>query len=443
MIGEQKNSLMPKSDDMRFQEKLQTLFQSSKLSDSLQRLRAKAWEHFLELGLPTRQSEVYQYVRLRHLFSKDLSVWPASPIGFDKLSAYVLPECQESLLTFVNGFFRPDLSRLSGLPKNVVAMPLSEAMKTFGSLLSNQMSLRLQDEKDPFAALNAAFSHGASFVYVPPQTMLNGPIQILNVFDSADSAAIFSPRAEFVLGTQAEAKVFSTAVSLSGEDYFVNGALNFTLEEGSKAYVVQSSQGMPAKSWHFEALRASLKRDSSLKTVSFTDGSQGTRFDYRVSLVGENAECNLNGLWVLKEKREAHTHVLMDHLAPYCRSMQFYKGVLNEASHSSFEGKIYVHHDAQKTQAFQLNNNLLLSDQAFADSKPNLEIFADDVKASHGATVGQLDEEQLFYLTARGVPENQARTLLVLGYCKEIIEMISSPTLLKKVLEAAQKGLYG
>lgn len=442
MIGE-KNSLMPKSDDMRFQEKLQALFQESTLSDSLQRLRAKAWEHFLELGLPTRKSEVYQYVRLRHLFSKDLSTKATSQIDFEKLTAFVLPECQESLLIFVNGIFRPDLSRLSGLPKNVVAIPLSDAMRTFGSLLSNQMSIRLQDEKDPFAALNAAFSHGASFVYVPPKTLLESPIQILNVFDSLEASPIFSPRAEFVFGTQSEGKVISTAASLSGEDYFVNAALNLTLEEGSKAYVVQSSEGLPAKSWHFEALRASLKRDSSLKTVSFTDGSQGTRFDYRVSLVGENADCSLNGLWVLKEKREAHTHVLMDHLAPHCRSMQFYKGVLNEASHSSFEGKIFVHHEAQKTQAFQLNNNLLLSDQAFADSKPNLEIFADDVKASHGATVGQLDEEQLFYLTARGVPVNQARTLLVLGYCKEIIDMISSPTLLKKVLEAAQKGLYG
>jgi Fe-S cluster assembly protein SufD len=152
------------------------------------------------------------------------------------------------------------------------------------------------------------------------------------------------------------------------------------------------------------------------------------RNDYRVVIGGENAEASLNGVWMLGDRNESHMHVIVDHQAPHCRSMQLFKGVLNGNSHSSFEGKILVRQAAQKTEAFQLNNNLLLSDRAHADSKPNLEIFADDVKASHGATVGQLDKEQIFYMKTRGFHEADAKNLLVYGFCEEVIDMIPIPS---------------
>jgi len=430
-----------KSDLERFQEMIGSLFRDQKAAETLQRMRAKFWERFCTLGLPTRKTEVYQYVRLRQLFSKDFALSAPSSATAEKIRPYILPECEKSVLTFVNGFFRPDLSQLGNLPKKVLVMTLEEAMRTFGPLLNNQIAERLQAETDPFAALNGALSDGACFIYFSPQTFLDFPVQILQVVDNADLAMLISPRVELFLGARSEASLISTAACLSGENHFVNSTLNLSLEEEAKATLVQSVLDLPADSWHFEAVRVQQKGQSSLKTVSVTNGSQGVRFDYRVQLSGENAESFLNGLWALSGKREAHVHVLMDHRAPQCQSLQFFKGVLADLSRSSFEGKIYVHREAQKTQAFQLNNNLLLSDRASADSKPNLEIFADDVKASHGATVGQLDSEQLFYLKARGIPEEEAKKLLVFGYCKEMIEKIPVQSLRDKIISRLKNGL--
>lgn len=411
-------------EEKRFTEMVEKLFAQKKDEEVLNRLKSKAFDHFLELGLPTKRSEVFQYVKLRKLFSQELALSAPSGIAREEVKKYVLPECAHSYVAIVNGHFRKDLSDLSSLPEKVVATPLSEAMRTFSSLLTNQVTKRLQEESDPFAALNFALSQGGLFLYIPPKTILEQPLQILQVIDSSDSKMMITPRTEFFFGSQAEAKVITTAVPVSGDGYFVNGTLNFALEDGAKVKFVQKVFNLPGKSWYFEALRANLKSESSLTGISLTDGSEAVRFDYRVNLQGENGECFLNGLWLLNQNREAHTHVLMNHQAPNCRSMQFFKGALKDVSHSSFEGKIYVHREAQKTEAFQLNNNLLLSQGAQADCKPNLEIFADDVKASHGATFGKLDESECFYLRTRGISELEAKNLLILGFCKEIIEKI-------------------
>lgn len=427
-----------KTDQERFQTMLSELFRTQKPAETLQRMRAKFWERFLTLGLPTRKTEVYQYVRLRQLFSKDFGLSLPTSVSAETVSSHTLAECAGSVLTFVNGFFRPDLSQLENLPKKVLVMPLTEAMRTFGPLLNNQIAERLQAETDPFAALNGALSEGG-FVYIPPQTVLEKPIQVLQIVDGNNTLTL--PRLEFFFGVRSEATFVTSTICLSGQDNWINSSLNFTLEEEAKATLMQNALDLPPSSWFLEAVRAQQKRQSSLKTVSITNGCQTARFDYRVTLAGENAESFLNGLWMLSEKKEAHTHVLMDHRAPSCQSLQFFKGALADFSRSSFEGKIYVHREAQKTQAFQLNNNLLLSDRANADSKPNLEIFADDVKASHGATVGQLDAEQLFYLKTRGISGEEAKKLLVLGYCQEIVEKITLPSLRDSITARLKNGL--
>lgn len=178
------------------------------------------------------------------------------------------------------------------------------------------------------------------------------------------------------------------------------------------------------KAHDFFSLRATLKSRSVLKSLSVTNGSATSRHDYILHLVGEQAEAALYGAWGLAENRQHHVNVLMEHHEPSCRSLQKFKGALADASQSSFEGKIHVHQKAQKTEAYQMNNNLILGERSSANSKPNLEIFADDVKASHGSTTGQLDEEHLFYLTARGLSKNLAKTLLVRGFSEEILNLI-------------------
>lgn len=429
------------TDQERFQQLAAALYGDYKLSDSLQRLRAKYWDRYLELGLPDRKNEVFRYVNLRQLFAKEYSAPSLPATELSRIQEHFLPECEGAVIVLVNGFFRPELSDLKKLQKNAFASPLTEAMKTFGSLLNNQAVQRLQREQDPFVSLNGALNANGSFIYIAPKTRLETPIQILQVIDTSNEPMMMAPKLEIFLGAETEAAFISTVKHVSGVHYFVNASINFALEENAKASLTQTVLGLSGDGWYFDALRASLKRDSSLKALCITDGGQGVRFDYRVDLMGENAESNLNALWYLQGKKEAHHHVLMNHQARDCRSLQYFKGVLDGGSHSSFEGKIYVHKEAQKTQAFQLNNNLILSDLAHADSKPNLEIFADDVKASHGATVGQLDEEQVFYLTTRGLSESEARKFLVLGFCNEMIEMIPVASLLEMIFKKFQNSL--
>lgn len=419
----------PRTEHHTFQALLDNLFAQATSGDPLQKLRMKAWDHFLELGLPTKENEAYRYLRLSNLFSQQYVKSQPSDVSLKAIAPHILPECTRSVLVYVNGHFMPNLSNTEAYGKKVVMIPLNDAAKTYSAFLNNQWAKSLSEETDPFVVLNAALHRDGAFVFLPPRTITNAPLQVLNVIDTRDQPMLLMPRLHLFAGTQSQIDVVSTQTVLSGNGYGINLAADFAVDEEAHLRYTQVTIDCPPDIWHFDATRATLKRNSTFKTVGVTQGSATIRYDYRVALTGENSETQLNGVWSLKDKREAHTHVLVDHQAPHCRSLQLYKGVLNDFSHSSFEGKIYVRQAAQKTDAFQLNNNLLLSDNAIAYSKPNLEIFADDVKASHGSTVGQLDKEQLFYLKTRGYSTDEAKNLLIDAYCKEVINMITLPSL--------------
>lgn len=430
----------PHLDTALFLELLENQYKQTNQQDLLQKIRARAWDHFLEIGLPTRKSEVFRYVKLHRFFSRryQMTQTPVVSMTADEVEPFLYPECRESALVFINGRFTPQLSRFSALSKRVIILPLQEALKTYGTFLNNQWAKTLKEETDPFAILNTALHQDGVFIYLPPKTMVETPLQVINIVKSDNDPLLIQPRLHCFAGAQSQLDLYSTQAFLTGQDLCINMAAEFSLEEDAHVRYNQINMGLPASTWYFDACRANLKRNSTFKTVQVTDGSETVRYDYRVALAGENAEALLNGVWMLSENKEAHTHVLMDHQAPFCRSMQRYKGVLNDASESSFEGKILVRQAAQKTEAFQLNHNVLLSDKASAQSKPNLEIFADDVKASHGATVGQLDKDQLFYMKTRGFEEADAKNMLIYGFCKEILNLIPLPSLLEKVTTQTQ-----
>lgn len=404
----------------------------------LQKAQDASWERFLALGLPSQKMETYRYIHLRPLLSRAFQMAPATALTAADVTPHIAPECTGPVLVFVNGHYQPQLSKMSS--DRLVVAPLSQASRTYSSLLSNQWISGLQIENDPFAAINGALHHDGIFLYLPPKCEIKAPIQILNIIDTTADATLLTPRVYLFAGNQSQATILSTFAVRAGDDFCLNYAIDLAIEENADITYVQTHQGeISPTSWHFDALRAQLKRNSRLKTISLVEGGPTTRYDYRVALAGENAEAQLNGLWMLSGKGEAHANVLMDHQAPHCRSMQLYKGVLNDFSRSSFEGKILVQQAAQKTEAFQLNNNLLLSDRAQSNSKPNLEIFADDVKASHGATVGQLDAEQLFYMKARGFSEADAKNLLVYSFCQEVIDLIPIPSVMSTIQSRAKR----
>lgn len=401
--------------------------------DSLQKVRLKAWDHFLELGLPGSKADVFKYVRLKNLFSQKYSVAFPTQLTKEAIEKHVLPECKGSVLVLVNGHYRPELSSTKGLPGKVAISHISAATRTFGTFLNNHWAKTMKEETDPFAVLNAALQRDGIFIYLPPKVILEQPIQIINMVDAQDLPMLINPRIQVFAGVQSAARFLTSNSCLSGKGFSVNMVVDFAIEEDAHVHYTQHNWDLPEDVWFLDATRASLKRNSTFKAISINSGSETLRQDYRMTLIGENCEALLNGVSLLSGHNETHTHILMDHQAPYCRSNQTFKNILQESGRASFEGKIMVRQAAQKTEAFQLNNNLLLSDGASAYSKPNLEIFADDVKASHGATVGKLDKEQMFYLQTRGFSHDAAQAILINGFCKEIVEMIKLPSMLEMI----------
>jgi len=363
----------------------------------------RAWDRFLELGLPTKKWEVFQYVRLSDLYSRTYE----AP---ERAEPAITPK--EGQLIFVNGRYSEELSRP---PKAIVALPLSKALNTYGTFLNHRLATQLKEEKDPFAVLNRALSDEGLFIYLPPKSV--GQLEIVHVITEHQKPVITAPRLHLFAGKEAEVKCLLT----HNADHWVNSFVDIALDERASVTLTTLLEANDT-SWHFDAIRVTLKRESRFKSYAITNGAATSRQDYVVQLLEEGAEASLYGVCQLDERRHHHVNVLMEHIAPNCRSWQHFKNVLKGVSRTSFEGKIYVHQAAQKTEAYQRNNNLILGKRAFATSKPNLEIFADDVKASHGSTVGQLDEEQLFYLKSRGIPSDHAKKLLVQGFCQEILD---------------------
>ncbi|HEX2579017.1 MAG TPA: Fe-S cluster assembly protein SufD [Rhabdochlamydiaceae bacterium] len=394
--------------------------------DLLKGMREKAWDHFLELGLPKKTDEAFRYVPLRRLY--ELSVKETSYVpSKEEILSYIYPQCRGNYLVFINGAYQQDLSDLSELSKKIVALPIADAMRSYGPFLQSRWSQTLKEEPDPFALLNLAVHPQGLFFYVPPKVVVEKPIQTL-FFNTTD----FAPaRLQLFLAPQTQVQWIST---IAGGGIH-NIVLDVALEDG--ASFDQTEAPKKGEGWHLNYFRATLKRDSRLKYFALTQGPRTSRHSIRAHIQGENADLLLQGLWDLQENAHAHTHVFVEHVTPHARSLQKFKGVLKDTSQSSFEGKIFVRPEAQQTEAYQLNHNLLLSEGAIAHAKPNLEIFADDVKASHGATFAQVDDEQLFYLKSRGISTETARQLLIRGYRQEMLSQIS-PAFIR---EEVQNGL--
>lgn len=400
-------------------------------------LQKSGWRRFQEIGVPSHKVENYRYIRLHHFFSKQFTPAQSRLPTEEQIEPFIFPESKNSLLVFVDGVYSQELSNTSQLPKIVISS-FDEALASYGTFLTNYWTKALREEKDGFAALNAATHREGMFIYVPPKTVCEAPLQLLHLSTQSNSTS--TPRLFLLVGRLSQVEIANRSVQLHSEQHCQNSVVEISLEEGASVKSLYERSALANGSWYFNALRATLKQNSTLKVIDFTD-SAAVRNDYHIVLAGENSNASLNGLCMLQEKKETHTHILMDHQAPHCHSNQLFKSVLAGYSRSSFEGKILVRQAAQKTEAYQLNSNLLLSDRANADSKPNLEIFADDVKASHGATVGQLDKEQLFYCQARGYSIDDARNLLIHGFCEEILDLISLPSVVDRLSKHSKRFL--
>ncbi len=385
---------------------LSSVASERKAPEGIRPFSDQSWERLIKLGLPSRSHPAFRFVPLRELYSR----------RFTLQSAGVVTEGSAHLV-FVDGHFS---KALSALPSSLVLLSLQEALLSQGGFLHRAMKRSSQEENDPFALLNLSVAQEGAFLYVPPGVTLEMPLQLCSMITGA-TAQLVAPRLHLVLGKGSRLSC-QIDVQAAHPDvmHLMVPSWDLWLEEGAELHL--EHRGSVAFS--MESLYATVRRGAKLSSVHCQKGALLSRQSYHIDLKEEGAEVELSGLSRLEGGEASHTHVHIAHLAPHTRSMQRFKGVLGGRSRSSFSGKIFVDPIAQKTEAYQLNQTLLLSPHAQVVSEPNLEIGADDVKASHGSTITALDEKQLFYFNARGIDRKEATEMLIEGFCQEILDKL-------------------
>lgn len=394
--------------------------------------REKAWKLLNEMGLPEKKWEAFKYLPLDTFYLKPFQTPQKSEISKQTIQSWTDFSSQSATLVFVNGTFRSDLSFTNALPEKVILLPSSEAIKSYGAFLDRRRGEQIILEKNPFVLVNHSLYSEGLFLYVPPKVKIENPIHILFITTNDACPILMHPKVEIFVGRDAETHLISSHFSLNENSFWTNQVFDVTLDEGS-IFSHFEYLDLPSFAYAFQTTRASLKRDSRYKSFSFSSGSEISRQDTRITLKGENSEADIKGISLLDTKRQSHIYALVEHAAPHTRSNQHFKHILKDQARSSFEGKIFVEPEAQKTDAYQMNHNLLLSEKTVATSKPNLEIFADDVKASHGTTMSQLRPEELFYLQSRGLRKEEAKQQLIKGYCLELTKDLVYPLFKEKI----------
>ncbi len=418
-------------------QELHCKFLESGANAAFRSINEKAIARFETLGFPHPKHEMYSFVNT-HEIANTVFQMVAGKVEPAFVDANTYASCKNSRIVIVDGVYDAGLSSTSGLPKGVSLIPLEEALSQ--AEIKTHLEKTIEGENDVFACLNAAFLKGGLLIEVAAGTVMETPLQVLTIGTAAKSPTTHHPRLLVRAGRTAEVKMVTKYIGTGG-GYFVNSVQDFILDDGASVSLARV-QADDAQSWHTEKVRVFQGRDSRFSALCGSGGSKLARVHSEIRLQGEGAEASLSNASVLIDDDQSHHFIRIHHEAPHTISHQLFKNVVNDKGRSSVDGTVIVNEGAQLTASHQLINNLMLSDAAHADNKPNLMIFADDVKCTHGATVGQIDEDQLFYLKTRGLPEDLATELLTTSFVESLISQVPYPevladmeTLLLKKLE--------
>jgi Fe-S cluster assembly protein SufD len=390
----------------------------------LRGLRERGFARFCEAGFPTTRHEDWRFTNVNAIaqtpFQLAHDARRSGAVYGDTLEACRIPgaACQ---LVFVNGRFAPQLSDLGNLPQGVRVESLATAIAQEVSSLEAHLGRYLNIDRDAFCALNTAFIEDGAYVYLPRRTVLEAPICFLFISVPGDAPEMSNPRNLIVAEDATEASIVEDYVSLGSGVFFSNVVTELVAGEDAviSHYLIERED---RQAFNVSTLRTQQARSANISSHSVLLGGGLVRNNVHPVLAGEGGECLINGLFIGNGSQHMDNYMLVEHASPHCSSRQFYNGILDGHSHGVFHGRIIVHKDAQKTDAKQTNRNLLLSDDAQIDTKPQLEIYADDVKCTHGATIGQVDENALFYMRSRGIEEASARGLLLLAFASECLD---------------------
>ena len=389
----------------------------------LQGLRAAAAERFAALGLPTRRDEEFRFTNVSPIAETPFRRACRETSQLASVAEFDYAGLTGSRLVFVNGHYAPEHSQVEGLPKGVLIGTLAEAMAADSQMVEKHLGHYARFQNHAFVALNTAALDDGAFVFLPRNAVIEEPIHLLFVSTATAGPTVSHPRTLILAGENSQATVVESYAGPADQVYFTNAVTEIVCAESAVVdhYKVQRES---QAAFHIATMQVEMARGSNFSSHSVGLGGKLVRNDANALLGGEGGECTLNGVYLANGRQLMDNHTAIDHAMPHCNSHEVYKGILDGHARGVFNGKIFVRPDAQKTDAKQTNQTLLLSGDAQMNTKPQLEIFADDVRCTHGATIGQLSADALFYLRARGIPYEDARALLTYAFASDIVSRI-------------------
>ena len=381
---------------------------------------------FAKQGFPTLHDEDWRFTNVAPIAK--MNIQPATQAGANGAESKVIAESVFAQLSgprlvFVNGYFCAKLSSVNIVAGGVRIENLSAALAKDSTLIEKHLGKYAQTEKNSFAALNQAFFSDGAFLFVPQGVEVAEPVQLIYISSAKNAGESIQPRNLIIAEADSKLTVVESYLSTGNVAYFTNAVTEILAGDNAKVEHVKL-QDEAAGAYHIATIAGEFGRTSNVNVHSIALGAKLSRNNIRTNLAGEGLECILNGLYLTRDEQLADHHMIVEHAQPHCASHEYFNGILDDKSKGIFHGRILVRELAQKTDAKQTNKNLLLSDDASANTKPQLEIYADDVKCTHGATVGQLNDESIFYLRSRGIPTEMAKRMLIHAFAGEIIERI-------------------
>jgi Fe-S cluster assembly protein SufD len=387
-------------------------------------LRKKAIKDFSQLNFPTKKDEEWRFTNISPLLKHKFNpVIKAPYVAKEEVDRFRFNGLKCSMMVFVNGFFSEELSNISSLKDKITINSISAAIKENNPQIQNHFNKYADSSTQIFTALSTAYTMDGAFIHVPANAIIEEPIHILFLSSSKDEKILSHPRNLIVAENKSQVSIIEHYAGLDDSIYFTNAVTEISAGENAVVHHTKIQEESKS-SFHIARMETVQERNSCFTSNMISLGSAITRNDFNTRFNGTGGESELNGLFLIDGSQLFDAHTLIDHASPNCNSHELYRGILDGKSRGVFNGKVIVRKDAQKTNAFQENNNIILSNEALVNTKPQLEIFADDVKCSHGATVGQLDNEAMFYLKSRGIGEEKSRDILIHAFASDVVRRI-------------------
>lgn len=410
------------------------------LNTDIHELRTRSLKEFEELGFPSKKEEAWKYTSLNSVLKPDYSVFPKKEdaIEYRDIKKYLIHDIDTYNLIFIDGIYSSHLSQTTHDKIDVCLMSSALNKSKYKPVIDNYFNTIVSKENG-FTPLNTAFSKEGAFIHIHKNQLVDKPIQIVNFATGNEAALMIQPRNLIVVDENAHVQIIERHQSLTDNPVLTNSVTEVFVAKRAIVdyYKIQNDRDSASL---IDNTFVEQKDQSNCSLHTFSFGGKLTRNNLNFYQRGEHSDSTLKGITIIEDKQHVDHNTLVHHISPNCESHQDYKGIFAGNSTGVFNGKVLVNREAQKINAFQSNNNILLDDKATINAKPQLEIFADDVKCSHGCTIGQLDQDSLFYLRSRGIPLKEAKALLMYAFANNVLESVKIPEIKKRIThEIAQK----